>query len=168
MMRRSSNDSIAARRLRTGTMLLIAGWSILIANRSAVADPLPNIVYILADDMGVGDVRSYTANSPVNTPNIDRIANAGMRFTDAHSLDSVCTPSRSGILTGQYAWRTNLQAGVLNGFSPALIPATGRLTVAEMLKSSGYSTGMFGKWHEGVNWALTSGTQANIDGSNVN
>jgi arylsulfatase A-like enzyme len=58
----------------------------------AVADPLPNIVYILADDMGIGDVRSYSPNSPVNTPNIDRIANAGMRFTDAHSLDSVCTP----------------------------------------------------------------------------
>ncbi len=168
MMHRASCDCCAARWLRAGATVLIVGCAILLGGRTAEADPLPNIVYILADDMGVGDVRSYTANSPVNTPNIDRIANAGMRFTDAHSLDSVCTPSRYGILTGQYAWRTSLQAGVLNGFSPPLIPATGRLTVAEMLKSSGYSTGMFGKWHEGVNWALNSGATANIDGSNVN
>ena len=111
-------------------------------------------MYILADDMGVGDVRSYTANSPVNTPNIDRIANAGMRFTDAHSLDSVCTPSRYGILTGQYALADEFTSWRARTASlRRLIPTTGRLTVAEMLKSSGYSTGMFGKWHEGVNWA---------------
>lgn len=127
---------------------------------------LPNIVYILADDMGVGDVRSYTPDSPVNTPNIDRIANAGMRFTDAHSLDSVCTPSRYGILTGDYGWRTSLQNGVLNGFSAPLIGAN-ELTVANVLKSAGYSTGMFGKWHEGVQWQLTSGSFAASDGSNV-
>jgi arylsulfatase A-like enzyme len=129
---------------------------------------LPNIVYILADDLGVGDVRSYTANSPVNTPNIDRIATAGMRFTDAHSPDSVCTPTRYGLLTGQYSWRTSLQSGVLHGFSPPLIPSSGRLTVAEMLKAQGYSTGMFGKWHLGMNWALSSGTFALANGSNVN
>ncbi len=126
-----------------------------------------NIVYILADDMGIGDIRSYTATSPVNTPNLDRIATAGMRFTNAHSLDAVCTPSRYGILTGQYGWRTSLQVGVLNAFSPPLIPASGRLTVAEMLKASGYSTGMFGKWHEGLTWVTTNGQAPTINGSNV-
>ncbi len=140
---------------------------VLLQHGVTLAQALPNIVYILADDMGVGDVRSYTANSPVNTPNIDRIANAGMRFTDAHSLDSVCTPSRYGILTGQYAWRTSLQTGVLPPFGPALIPATGRMTVADLLKSSGYSTGMFGKWHEGMNWVTTNGQAAATNGSNV-
>jgi arylsulfatase A-like enzyme len=132
----------------------------------AVADPLPNIVYILADDMGIGDVRSYMADSPVNTPNIDRIANAGMRFTDAHTLDSVCTPSRYGILTGQYAWRTSLQAGVLLPYQGALI-APSRLTVANVLKASNYSTGIIGKWHEGMNWVTTNGAAPSFDGSNV-
>ena len=107
----------------------------------AVGQSMPNIVYILADDMGMGDIRSYTATSPVNTPNIDRIANAGMRFTDAHSSDSVCSPTRYSLLTGQYAFRsTYLQSGVVAPYGAPLI-ASSNLTVAELLKSSGYSTG---------------------------
>jgi arylsulfatase A len=169
IMRGANNNCRACPALGVRTLFVVASTlsAALVCSAPALPDTLPNIVYILADDMGIGDVRSYTPDSPVNTPNIDRIANAGMRFTDAHSLDSVCTPSRYGILTGQYAWRTSLQSGVLNGFSPALIPASGRLTVAEMLKSSGYSTGMFGKWHEGLNWVTTNGQAATINGSNV-
>ena len=155
----------SARVWRFGAFALVVGI-VLLQHGVARAQALPNIVYILADDMGVGDVSSYNATAPVSTPNIDRIANAGMRFTDAHSLDSICTPSRYGILTGQYAWRTSLQSGVLNGYSPPLIPA-GRMTVADLLKQSGYSTGMFGKWHEGLNWVTTNGQPAAIDGSNV-
>src|SRR5262249_49374441 len=96
----------------------------------------------------------------------DRIANAGMRFTDAHSLDSVCTPSRYGILTGQYTWRTSLQTGVNTPFSAPLISAD-RLTVAQVLKSSGYDTGAFGKWHLGMTWATTNGQAPTATGSNV-
>jgi arylsulfatase A len=161
----------AAKWLR-GITLLIASFEVLFGQSllpdsvTMAQSSMPNIVYILADDMGLGDVRSYTPNSPVNTPNIDRIANAGMRFTDAHSLDSVCTPSRYGILTGQYAWRTSLQSGVLVPYAPPLIDAN-RLTVADMLKSSGYDTGAFGKWHLGMTWATTNGQAPSSNGSNV-
>jgi arylsulfatase A-like enzyme len=127
----------------------------------------PNIVYILADDMGIGDIRSYTANSPVNTPNIDRIATAGMRFSNAHSSSSVCSPTRYSILTGRYAWRTSLQAGVVTPHAPGLIEPS-RLTLGEMLQSVGYSTAAIGKWHLGENWVTTNGgaplpTGANVD-----
>src|SRR3954452_24301769 len=120
-MRSGTGNSLPSR-YRCGGLATLIVFSLFQQNL-LLAQSLPNIVYILADDMGVGDVRSYTPTSPVNTPNIDRIANAGMRFTDAHSLDSVCTPSRYGILTGQYAWRTSLQGGVLNPYAPPLIDA---------------------------------------------
>jgi arylsulfatase A len=132
---------------------------------NALAGP-PNIVYILADDLGLGDVRSYTANSPVDTPNIDRIAASGMRFTNAHSPSAVCTPTRYGILTGQYAWRTSLKSGVLTPYQPALIDPN-RITVAEMLHEHGYTAGMYGKWHLGMNWTTTDGLPPAGDGSNV-
>jgi arylsulfatase A-like enzyme len=126
----------------------------------------PNIVYILADDMGFGDIRSYNANSPVNTPNIDRIANEGMRFTNAHSPSSVCSPTRYGILTGRYPWRGALQAGVVGAFRPSVVESA-RLTVAEMLQQSGYATAAMGKWHLGLNWATTDGFAPNSAGTNV-
>ncbi|MDQ3213906.1 MAG: sulfatase-like hydrolase/transferase, partial [Acidobacteriota bacterium] len=89
----------------------------------AVAQPAPaarqpNIVIILADDLGYGDLRSYNADSRIPTPHLDRLAAEGMRFTDAHSPSGVCTPTRYGLLTGRYAWRTTLKKGVLNGYSP--------------------------------------------------
>ena len=162
---RLTRESICALCMRRALVLLAAA----VAGHQATAvkaDALPNIVYILVDDMGLGDVRSYTGNSPVNTPNIDRIANAGMRFNDAHSSDGVCTPSRYSLLTGQYAWRGPILAGVAQPHQSALI-APSRLTVAEMLQQSGYSTGMFGKWHLGENWVTTGGPAA-TNGSNVN
>ena len=127
---------------------------------------LPNIVYILADDMGIGDIRSYNPTSPVDTPNIDRIASAGMRFDNAHSSSSVCSPTRYSLLTGQYAWRTRLQAGVVLPHERALIDSS-RLTVAEVLQQNGYSTAAIGKWHLGMNWVTTNGGAPLQNGTNV-
>lgn len=112
----------------------------------------PNIVVILADDLGIGDPGCYNRASLIKTPNIDRLAGEGMRFTDAHSPSSVCTPTRYGLLTGRYAWRTRLQKGVLFGLSSPLI-APDRATVASLLKTAGYSTACIGKWHLGLGWS---------------
>jgi arylsulfatase A len=112
----------------------------------------PNIVYILADDLGYGDLRCLNPDAKIATPHLDRLAAQGMVFSDAHSGSAVCTPTRYGILTGRYAWRTRLQSGVLNGYSRPLI-APGRLTVAALLKQHGYRTAGSGKWHLGLDWA---------------
>jgi arylsulfatase A-like enzyme len=113
------------------------------------AERLPNIVYILADDLGWGDLGCYNAASGVPTPNADRLASQGVRFTDMHSPSAVCTPTRYGIMTGRYCWRTSLKNGVLWGYSPNLIEP-GRLTVPAMLKARGYYTAGVGKWHLGL------------------
>ena len=113
----------------------------------------PNIVYILADDLGYGDVRCLNPErGKIATPNLDRLAAQGIRFTDAHSGSAVCTPTRYGILTGRYAWRTRLQSGVLLGFDPPLIDQ-GRLTVPGLLRQHGYQTACIGKWHLGLTFA---------------
>jgi arylsulfatase A-like enzyme len=113
----------------------------------------PNIVYILADDLGIGDVGAFNPDCKIKTPNMDRLAAEGMRFTDAHSGSAVCTPTRYGVLTGRYSWRTRLQSGVCWGYSVPLIDE-GRMTVASMLKGEGYNTACIGKWHLGLKWAL--------------
>ena len=100
----------------------------------------PNIVFILADDMGYGDLGCYNPDSKIPTPNMDNLASQGMRFTDAHSPSAVCSPTRYGVLTGRYAWRSRLKNGVLWGYSTSLIEK-GRTTVASMLKQRGYTTG---------------------------
>ncbi|MDO7172363.1 sulfatase family protein [Mariniflexile sp. AS56] len=109
----------------------------------------PNIVYILADDMGYGDVSALNPESGIQTPNMDKLIEEGMHFTDAHTNSSVCTPTRYGILTGAYAWRSRLKKGVLNGYDPSLIDEN-KLTVASYLKSNGYNTACIGKWHLGL------------------
>ncbi len=109
----------------------------------------PNIVYILADDLGWGDLGCYNPDSAIPTPHADRLAREGIRFTDMHSPSSVCTPTRYGILTGRYAWRTRLERGVLWGYSPNLIEP-GRMTVASLLGDRGYRTAAIGKWHLGL------------------
>ncbi|MDX1679668.1 MAG: arylsulfatase [Akkermansiaceae bacterium] len=109
----------------------------------------PNLVFILADDQGVGDV-SHTGGLAA-TPHIDRLAEEGMRFTDAHTTSSVCTPTRYSILTGRYNWRSPLKKSVTWGLSEPLIPED-RMTVASMLKAQGYRTGIVGKWHLGLGW----------------
>lgn len=122
----------------------------------------PNIVYILADDMGYGDVSCLNKNSKIHTPNLDRLAKAGMIFTDAHSGSAVCTPTRYGILTGRYCWRSRLKKGVLYGYSEHLIE-DGRMTVASMLQSKGYHTGCIGKWHLGWDWQKKEDEPKNVD-----
>jgi arylsulfatase A len=117
----------------------------------------PNIIFILADDMGFGDVGCYNPESRIPTPNMDRIAAEGMRFHDAHSASAVCTPSRYGILTGRYCWRGPLKHGVLYGYEPPLIEPE-RLTVAGLLKRAGYTTACMGKWHLGLDFAAKPGS----------
>lgn len=111
----------------------------------------PNIIFILADDMGYGDVSYMDPNSKIKTENLDRMASEGVVFTDAHSSSSVSTPTRYGILTGRYNWRSTMKQSVLNGYSKALI-APGRETLASMLKKQGYATAGIGKWHLGWDW----------------
>lgn len=119
----------------------------------------PNIVYILADDLGWGDLKCNNADCKIPTPALDKLASQGMNFLDAHSGSAVCTPTRYGILTGRYAWRTKLQNGVLGGYSPPLIDAD-RPTLPAFLKSNGYHTVCFGKWHLGMDLALKEGGTA--------
>ncbi|MEO8962288.1 MAG: arylsulfatase [Ginsengibacter sp.] len=114
-------------------------------------DHYPNIIYILADDMGYGDVSCLNKDSKINTKNIDALAAEGMKFTDAHSNSAVCTPTRYGVLTGRYAWRTWLQSGVLWSYDSMLIDKS-RMTVASLLQKNGYHTAAIGKWHLGLGW----------------
>jgi arylsulfatase A-like enzyme len=120
---------------------------------------LPNIIYILADDLGYGDVSVNNPIGKIKTPNIDQIALQGMRFTDAHSASGVCTPTRYAILTGRYPFRSKLPVGVLRGYSRSLIEKD-QQTVAKLLSQAGYRTGVIGKWHLGVDWALLPGNEA--------
>ena len=116
----------------------------------------PNIVLIMADDLGYGDVGCYNPVSLIPTPHLDRLAAQGMRFTDAHSPSSVCSPTRYALLTGRYSWRSRLQFGVLTAWSPPLI-SEDRLTIGRMLQQQGYRTACVGKWHLGENWATVDG-----------
>ena len=112
--------------------------------------PFPNIIFILADDLGYGDLSCY-GSGKISTPNIDKLASQGIRFTDAHSSSAVCTPSRYSILTGRYCWRTKLRRSVLWGYSPPLIEPE-RPTIATLMKERGYHTAAIGKWHLGLQW----------------
>jgi len=123
--------------------------TLLIVSQGRAEDPPPNIVIILADDMGYGDIRALNPDSTIPTPNLDRLAAAGMTFTDGHSPSAVCTPTRYGLLTGRYCWRTRLKKGVLGGYSPPLIDSD-RETIATMLSARGYRTAAVGKWHLGM------------------
>lgn len=119
----------------------------------------PNIVYLLADDWGYGDVSCLNPDSKIQTPHTDRLASEGMVFTDAHSSSAVCTPTRYSVLTGRYCWRSRLKRGVLNGYSEPLIE-DGRMTVPMLLRDQGYTTACIGKWHLGLGWQTREGTEA--------
>ncbi|WP_397447080.1 sulfatase-like hydrolase/transferase [Polaribacter sp. R77954] len=108
----------------------------------------PNIIYILADDLGYGDVKTFNSNGKIPTPNLDKMASNGVKFTNAYTSSAVCTPTRYSILTGRYNWRTRLKSFVVSGYSKSLIKQE-RTTIAKMLKSKGYNTAFIGKWHLG-------------------
>lgn len=112
----------------------------------------PNIIFILADDMGYGDASCYRAKK-IHTPHIDRLAEEGIRFIDAHSSSAVCTPSRYSVITGRYCWRSSLKNGVLGGHGRPIIEKD-RTTAASILKENGYKTAAFGKWHLGLDWVV--------------
>ncbi|YCM44226.1 sulfatase-like hydrolase/transferase [Verrucomicrobiaceae bacterium 227] len=128
--------------------LSLAGCSLALLTHSLSAQT-PNIVVILVDDMGYGDLSSYNPDAKTSTPRLDALAASGMRFTDFHTNSAVCTPTRYGLLTGRYAWRTRLKSGVLDGSSRRLISAE-RDTIAKMLKRQNYRTASIGKWHLGM------------------
>ena len=121
--------------------------------RTETENKPPNIIFVLADDLGYGDIATFNSAGGIPTPHIDKMAEEGMKFTDAHTSSSVCTPTRYGILTGRYNWRSRLKAGVLGGKSKALIPGN-RTTVASLLNKQNYQTAFIGKWHLGWDWAV--------------
>ncbi|MEM8709362.1 MAG: arylsulfatase [Planctomycetota bacterium] len=116
----------------------------------------PNVIVVLADDLGLGDLSATCEDSKITTPHLDGLAAKGMVFRDAHSPSAVCTPTRYGLLTGRYSWRSRLAKGVLNGSSRHLIPSE-RETVAHLMRRAGYATAMVGKWHLGWDWAREDG-----------
>ena len=124
-------------------------------------DRKPNIVFILADDLGYGDLGCYNKDSKIPTPYLDKLASESMRFTDAHAPTSVCSPTRYAILTGRYSWRSRLQRGVIGIMGKSLIDAN-RLTVGSMLQKNGYTTACIGKWHLGWHWPTKDGLAAKI------
>jgi arylsulfatase A len=111
----------------------------------------PNIVVILADDFGVGDIQAHYPKNKIATPFLDKLVREGMSFTDAHSPSAVCTPTRYGLLTGRYSWRTRMQEWVIAAYEPPLINVE-RLTLPQFLRDHGYETACLGKWHLGWDW----------------
>jgi arylsulfatase A-like enzyme len=123
----------------------------------------PNIIFILADDMGYGDLGCYNPESKIPTPNMDKLASEGIKFLDAHSPAALCTPSRYGLLTGRYCWRTRLKKGVILGYDETPLIENSRTTIAKILREKGYGTACIGKWHLGMNWQTKNGYQIQND-----
>ena len=136
--------------------LLCPALFLMLCGVCAAEPATPNIIIILADDLGYGDLGCYNSESKIPTPHLDRLAQEGMRFTDAHSPSAVCTPTRYGLLTGRYPWRSRLKRGVLGGWGTALIEKD-RLTLPLMLREKGYTTAAIGKWHLGMTWPTKDG-----------
>ena len=136
--------------------------SLVVAGSVRAADK-PNIVFIFADDLGYGDVSCYNPEAKFKTPNLDKLAAQGMRFTDAHSPSTVCSPSRYSVLTGRMAFRDG-KPGVFTGVGGPCLIEDGRLTLAEMLRKEGYETALFGKWHVGLTCYDKEGKPINEDG----
>ncbi|TVQ01490.1 MAG: arylsulfatase [Planctomycetaceae bacterium] len=141
---------------QSSSALFVSAWiaTQVISHCPAAHATPPNLVVILADDLGYADLSCF--GGKIATPNLDRLAADGVRFTDAHSSSSVCTPTRYGLLTGRYNWRSRLQRGVLGGLSPRLIEPD-RITMAEWLRRQGYHTACIGKWHLGMDWQVKPG-----------
>ncbi len=148
--------------MRKPPILSTALFAVALLPGFATAADLPNIVFVMADDLGYGDVHSLNRASKIPTPSLDRLAAEGMTFTDAHSGSAVCTPTRYGVVTGRYCWRTRLRSGVLNGYSGHLIDPE-RTTIADLLKQAGYTTACVGKWHLGLDFTKTGNDSKAID-----
>ncbi|MDF7822740.1 arylsulfatase [Pontiellaceae bacterium B12227] len=134
-------------RVKRGRTGFVVGLVSAFMLHGAAAEKYPNIIYIICDDLGYGEIQCLNPErSKVPTPHVDKLASQGMVFTDAHSGSAVCTPTRYGVLTGRYAWRTRLQSGVVHHNGQAMIAAD-RLTVPGLLKKSGYHSACIGKWH---------------------
>src|ERR1700758_329681 len=131
------NVAVSRRRFCAAIAATTVAWRGDLFASALKAGTRPNIVYILADDLGWGDIDAYNEHSAIPTPCMNAFTAQGMRFTDMHASSAVCTPSRYSILTGRYCWRSRLKKGVLNGDSPNLIEE-GRMTVPSMLKAAGY------------------------------
>lgn len=114
----------------------------------------PNVILVMADDLGIGDLSPTNPDCQIKTPHLEKMAREGLTFLDAHTPSSVCTPTRYGLLTGRYNWRSRLSRGVLSGTSPHLIP-NDRPTVGHLMRKGGYHTAMIGKWHLGWDWHKT-------------
>ena len=137
----------------TLALVLLAFPGCSLAPRSAT---VPNILLILTDDLGYGDVSAYNDQARVTTRNLDALAAEGMRFIDAHSPSTVCTPTRYSILTGQMAFRTGM-TGVFTGVEGPCLINQDTLTLPQMLQDSGYTTALFGKWHLGMSFFTPDG-----------
>jgi arylsulfatase A len=137
---------------------LLLGTHLLHAAQSLHAAQRPNIIVIYTDDQGFGDASCLNPDAKFKTPNLDRLANEGISFTNGHSSDTVCTPSRYGLLTGRYSWRTTRKTGVLGAEGKCLIPDD-RMTLASLLRDNGYHTAMVGKWHLGMDFPGTAKTR---------
>lgn len=129
--------------------------------RKAITDIKPNIIVILADDLGYGDIKAMNSKSKIPTPNIDKMVSEGVLFTNAHAPAAVCTPSRYSILTGRYSWRSERKKGVTWVWEGPMIE-NDRFTIGDMLKNQGYNTACVGKWHLGVEWPTTDGFPATL------
>ncbi len=139
----------------------------IIAAASSAWGAQPNIIVILADDLGYGDLGCYNTESKVPTPNLDRLARTGMRFTDAHSASTVCTPSRYSLMTGRMCFRTGYRGGVFTGAGGPSLIEKDRVTLPGMLRDQGYATACVGKWHIGMTFQTKDGMpvhEVKIDG----
>ena len=144
--------------------LLLGVVMLLLKSCHAPLPQKPNIVFIMADDLGFGDVSCYNPESKIETPNIDKLASRGIRFTNAHTPSSVCSPTRYGLLTGRYCWRTRLKKGVLDKFyGDKPLIEKGRMTIASLLKEEGYETACIGKWHVGMSWNTKDGSEPSYE-----
>ncbi len=131
--------------------IAITAFVITILHNRAPAENPPNVILVMADDLGIGDLSATNTQCKIKTPRLQQMADEGITFLDAHTPSSVCTPTRYGLLTGRYNWRSRLAKGVLSGTSEHLIPAD-RPTLGHLMKAAGYHTAMSGKWHLGWDW----------------
>jgi len=149
-------------RLRTLLILSLGMLTFSVGCKKQSSDAMPNIIYILADDLGYGDISAMNPESAWETTYIDQIAKEGIRFTDAHSGSAVCSPTRYGVLTGRYSWRTSLKKGVLWSWDKPLIQQE-ETTVGILLQEKGYTTACVGKWHLGLGWHYHAADPDSVD-----